>query len=467
MLDQVTAFINKHELLTKKATVLVGVSGGPDSMALLHYLKSIRAEWELTIIALTVDHQLRGDESKADAQYVLEMCQQWGIRLISTSVDVEEYKREKSVGTQVAARELRYAFFREQMEELKGDYLALGHHGDDQVETMVMRFVRTANSSSFSGMPFKRKLASGMLIRPLLCVTKEEIQNYCSEHQITPRLDPSNETTEYTRNYFRKFVLPILKEKNNNIHTTVQHLSESLQEDENYLRNQAKHMFENVVHLLKENKGISVDIEVFQSYATALQRRTYHLILNYLYDELPDNLSYVHEEQFFALLHRDKSNVKLDFPQQLKVDKSYKTITFSFHKPGNDEKPTYHYLLDVPGEVILPNGTRISAKHIKGNESFEESSHTFVCSLASSSFPLHIRTRAPGDRMSWKGLNGSKKVKDIFIDAKIPLTDRDSWPIVTDNNGEILWLVGLKKGQSGSCKENTSLIQLYYEKGKY
>ncbi|MFD2045558.1 tRNA lysidine(34) synthetase TilS [Ornithinibacillus salinisoli] len=463
MKDEVSAFIKRHALLKKHTTVLVGVSGGPDSMALLHYLYSIQSEWDLHLIALSVDHQLRGEESKEDVQYVAEVCQQWNIEHVSTSVDVPTYKKEKQIGTQLAARIRRYAFFEEQMEQHHADYLALGHHGDDQVETMLMRFARSANSSSFKGIPLKREFGSGELIRPLLGTTKDAIQRYCKENHIIPRLDPSNEETDYTRNYYRKFVLPILKEKNNNIHTTIQHLSETLDEDENYLTNQAKKVFERVVHFLEGNKGATLEIEAFKSQPTALQRRIYHLILNYLYDELPDNLSYVHEEQFFALIKKDQGNVQIDFPRQLYVEKSYHTLRFSFEK-SNPQDLSFHHLLDIPGEVILPNGSRISATYIENLEVTSIDVNTYVCSAEKVVLPLHIRTRKNGDRMKWKGLMGSKKIKDIFIDAKIPLKNRDNWPIITDNNGEILWLVGLKKGHPKICKENTSFIQLHYQR---
>ncbi|MUK88056.1 tRNA lysidine(34) synthetase TilS [Ornithinibacillus sp. L9] len=465
MKDEVTAFIKKHQLLKENATVLVGVSGGPDSLALLHYLREIQADWKLTLIALSVDHQLRGEESKKDVQYVADLCSKWNIGFVSTSVDVYTYKNEHQVGTQVAARVLRYEFFKQQMESYQADYLALGHHGDDQIETILMRLVRTADSSSFSGIPYKRLFGTGEIIRPLLCTTKASIEDYCRAHDIVPRLDPSNEETVYTRNYFRKFVLPILKEKNNNIHTTIQLLSESLHEDEMYLSTEARSMFEQVVYLHDGDKIATFDIEKFKSYATALQRRTYHLILNYLYDELPDNLSYVHEEQFFALLQRDKGNVQIDFPQQLIVEKSYQTIRFSFQST-NPQDLSFHYLLDIPGEVVLPDGSKVSATYVEQDEMNDRyDKHTYVLS-GDIALPLHIRTRKNGDRMRWKGLNGSKKIKDIFIDAKIPLHKRDIWPIITDNNGEIIWLAGIKKGNPKTCKDSNSLIKLYYQKGK-
>lgn len=195
----IASFIKRHQLLRKNTTVLIGVSGGPDSMALLHFLYSIRETWNLRLIAVGVDHQLRGAQSLADLHYVSEVCLKWNIKFVETSIDVPSYKRDRRIGTEIAAREVRYQFFAEQMDNFQADYLALGHHGDDQVETMLMGLVRSANSSAFSGIPVKRTFATGQIIRPLLCVTKATIQAYCKKNQINPRMDPTNLETKIGR----------------------------------------------------------------------------------------------------------------------------------------------------------------------------------------------------------------------------------------------------------------------------
>ncbi|ASN03722.1 tRNA lysidine(34) synthetase TilS [Virgibacillus necropolis] len=461
MKDNVLAFMKQNRLIKPNSTLLIGVSGGPDSMALLHFLDSIKNEWNLKLVALTVDHQLRGEESKEDLRFVESTCDKWNIKFCGTSLDVPSYKEKRHVGTQVAAREMRYQFFFEKMEEYNADYLALGHHGDDQVETMLMGFVRSSNSRAMSGIPVKRPFNNGTIIRPFLSITKKDIHSYCQKNGIHSRLDPSNEKTDYTRNYFRQYVLPLLKNQNHTIHSTAQQLSKSLQTDEDYLSEEAKKLVQQVILLDRSENCASFDINLFQGYHTALQRRAYHLILKYLYDELPKNLSYMHEEQFFALLSSQKANGRLDFPHRLKVVKSYcKLIVYFENKPPNSSP--FHKVINIPGHVILSDGSVIHADFTK--ESHNKSQEKFLCGRNQVALPLHIRTRRTGDRMTWKGLNGSKKIKDIFIDEKIPARFRDTWPIVTDNNGEVLWLVGLKQGQPSHQTKDTSFIQLYLEK---
>ncbi|WP_373894558.1 tRNA lysidine(34) synthetase TilS [Virgibacillus sp. CBA3643] len=463
MKSSVTAFIRKNQLVTSGATVLVGVSGGPDSMALLHFLCSIREEWELRLIAISIDHQLRDAQSQTDLDYVRAMCDRWDIPFIGASLDVPAYKQDKQMGTQIAAREMRYQFFAEQMEKQEADYLALGHHGDDQVETMVMGLVRSANSSDFSGIPVKRDFATGSIIRPFLGVTKDEINAYVEARDIIPRIDPTNNETVYTRNFFRKKVIPLLKEKNSNIHTTVQHLSETLSEDEQYLREQADKGFKEIVEVDEERPFAEFEIDMFQAQHSALQRRIFHLILNYLYDRLPKDLSYVHEEQFFALLQSGKGNVQIDFPAHLKLEKVYGKLMFYFFMQERVHHPSYYKTLEVPGRIDFPDGSVVTA--VYSNTYHGQHKYSYFCNSEEIALPLHIRTRLAGDRMRWKGLAGSKKLKDIFIDAKVPKRDRATWPVLTDNNGVILWLIGLKKGQPDSQKSNTSYIQINYEKG--
>ncbi|RDW16868.1 tRNA lysidine(34) synthetase TilS [Oceanobacillus chungangensis] len=462
MEQAVLKFIIKHQLMAENANVLVGVSGGPDSMALLHFLHSIRRKWNLNLTAVSIDHQLRGEQSREDLEYVQAVCKKWGIPFIGATVDVQAYIKEHQVGTELAARELRYQVFHEQMDRLNADYLALGHHGDDQVETMLMRLTRTASSSMFNGMPFKRIFAKGMIIRPFLCITKKDIEVYCKANQIVPRIDPTNFDTIYTRNFFRKNLLPLIKEKNNNIHITIQHLSETLKEDEEFLQTEARQMVKEVVEFNTITRSASFQIESFRKHAHALQRRSFHLILDYLYKELPKDLSYVHEEYFFALLDYNKGSTRIDFPSNLKLEKSYDRLTFYF-ADINPHDPSYDETLALPGKVELPDGSKVYADLTDKIETSDP--YQYTCNIDQVTRPLHIRTRRAGDRMSWKGLKGSKKLKDIFIDSKIPIKERDSWPILVDHNDEVLWVIGLKKGQPKSQTVNGKWIQVHYKKG--
>ncbi|MGM8366123.1 tRNA lysidine(34) synthetase TilS [Virgibacillus sp. W0181] len=463
MRKDVLSFMEKHNILHKHSTVLIGVSGGPDSMALLHFYHSIQYDWKLRLIALSVDHQLRGEESRKDLEYVERTCAQWKIPFIKASVNVPVHKKENKLSTQVAARQLRYQIFEQHMADCKGDYLALGHHADDQVETMLMEWIRSASSNAVSGIPVSRPFQNGLLVRPFLGVTKNSILHYCKEKKIFPRTDPSNEDTVYTRNYIRKRVIPTLIDRNPNIHQTVQHLSETLQEDEKFLKNEAEKFVDQVIEFKNKERSATFQIKPFKSSPRPLQRRAFHLILNYLYNELPGKLSYIHEEIFFTLLETEESNRKLDFPHQLTIEKVYDQIFCYF--PTQDRMSTsFKEEVHIPGDILLPDGLKFCAVYTDQPE--EENKNTYVCSANAITLPLIVRTRRDGDRMRLRGLNGRKKLKDLFIDRKIPRNERDRQLLVTDSNGEILWAIGLQKANPKKKVENSPYVKLKVTKSE-
>ncbi|WP_082235810.1 tRNA lysidine(34) synthetase TilS [Halobacillus massiliensis] len=459
MLGTVHSFIKKHDLIKKNQTIVAAVSGGPDSLALLHFLTTIKEEYNLRIIAASVDHGLRGEASIEDVSFVEKAALQWGAEFFGTSVDVPAYKKRAGIGTQEAARTLRYQFLAEVMEKTGADRLALGHHGDDQAETMLMQLARRALPEAVQGIPVKRPFAGGFLIRPFLCLSKAEIQSYCKENGLEPRIDASNEDTEYTRNAFRKHVLPFLKEINPKLYEHMQHMSERVTEDRTFINNEAKKLLENVDMSSDEGGKAVLSKTTFQKFPLALQRSAFHLILNYLYGNQIEEISYLHEEMFFHLLQEQKPNASLDFPGNLRVIRAYDVITLTFAQP--EEETAFHAPLYIGKQVTLPDGSMISLEAADSRE--EAGRYVYTCDSNHVSLPLIVRTRRPGDRLKLRGMNGSKKVKDIFIDQKIPAKERDTWPLVTDHDGQVLWLVGLRKGEGCTRDPSGTWLRLHYK----
>ncbi len=426
-------------------------------MALLHYFLQKREAWMFRLVVLTIDHQLRGNESEADVQYVASYCEKWGIEYKVGSLDVPAYKEKHGLGTQAAARDLRYQFFEESMEAYQADFLALGHHGDDQVETLYMGMMRGVEPMHIRGIPIKRSIGQGWLIRPFLGVTKSEIEAYCKEYNIQPRYDESNQSPYYTRNAFRMKVLPFLKEYNPKIHEHMQSYHEYREDDEVYLQHEAKRIFDSSM-LQKQEGKIVVNRTDFLSIPRPLQRRTFHLILNYLYQQTIYDGSYLHWEHYIRMMEDETPQASVDMPLGLTVIRSYETVTFTFDQT---EVIPFHYPLQVPGEVQLPNGAMIQA-HIDDCDQDGDQYH-FACDINNITFPLIVRTRKPGDRISIKGMNGHKKVKNLFIDEKIPQIDRDQWPIITDAKGQLLWVVSLKKAQIEASSKPEAWLHLTYK----
>ncbi|CAH0347595.1 tRNA lysidine(34) synthetase TilS [Bacillus sp. CECT 9360] len=436
-------YIDKHNLIPEKSKLLVGVSGGPDSLVLLHFLHSLSEELGLELVAAHVDHMFRGDESYQDYLFVEKVCKEWKIPFEGKRINVTEYIKRTGESTQNAARKLRYAFFKEVMDTYQLSNLVLGHHGDDQIETMLMRTTRGASGMARAGIPVKRNFHGGFLIRPLLAASKDEIMEYAKQNALTPRIDPSNEKGVYVRNRFRLTVLPFLKKENPKTHEHYQRFSEELFEDEAYLLElAAKHL--ETIWIRKQEDGASIHLESLTAMPKPLQRRAIQLILEYLYIERPSSLSALHIDHILALFINPQPSVEFHLPDGLIVEKSYGTGVFRFLQKSS---PGYTFSLQIPGEIILPNGYKIKAQYINGEIPESRGNHSLIIVAAETDLPLKIRTRKNGDRMSVKGLDGSKKLKDIFINEKIPMSERKAWPVVVNQREEILWLPGLKKSK--------------------
>ncbi|MGY3717104.1 tRNA lysidine(34) synthetase TilS [Sutcliffiella cohnii] len=438
MKEKVLTFIKKHKLLKSGKTVVVGVSGGMDSVCLLHLLKSIQLNRNITIVCAHVDHMFRGKESEEDLHFVKALCEQWDIPFESAQVNVTDFMKKQKMSSQTAARECRYHFFKEVMEKYKADYLALGHHGDDQIETMLMRFGRGAVSLGYAGIQPFRPFANGFLIRPLLCVDKEEIEKYINDENLPFRTDPSNNENAYTRNRIRHFVLPSLKAEFPTVHEKFQTFSERLTEDELYLQ-ELTHQKMNKVMKSNDVGSVKVDRNEFCLLAKPLQRRGIQLILKYLYNnEIPPALSSIHINNLLSLLTSEHPSGSLDFPNGLTVKRSYNECLFTFEK---ESIQPYALTVNVPGKIILPRGDEVNCEVLaEYKKDIRKSSNKAIIDLTHVTLPLIVRSRIFGDRIQLKGMVGSKKVKNIFIDHKVPLHERDCWPIITDENGNILWV---------------------------
>lgn len=461
---KVIHFIKENQLLRKHMKVLVGVSGGPDSLALLYFLHRHRTLFAIEVMAITLDHRLRGVTSGEDVSFVQRVCERLNIYCVSRTLDVPAYMEKHQVGTQLAARTLRYDAYENVMREHKVDYLALGHHGDDQVETVLMALAKTTTIASLSGIPLQRDFGGGKLIRPFLTVKKAEIERYCERHQLTPRIDQSNLETMYTRNYMRIEVLPLLESRHPNLTGTIRQLTETVSEDEQYLSHLAKEAFQRVVHLEETPRRVTIPQVAFLSCPVPLQRRIFRLTLDYLYGTRSKQMTYKQEEAFLHLAS-STGNKKIDLPEAGKIVKTYDRIQCYIDGSSRSVKAYQEWLIEYPTSITLPDGAIVAVEQLTDKEAKMQilDSNTYICSSQDVVFPLTVRTRKPGDRMTYDGLAGTKKIKDIFIDAKIDPHQRDKWPIVADATGKILWVIGLRKYPYEEENRGKHTLLLTYE----
>ncbi|WP_096186167.1 tRNA lysidine(34) synthetase TilS [Evansella halocellulosilytica] len=453
-INTVKSFILKHELVSKNDHIMIAVSGGPDSIALLHFFyHHYRGDCKLSVGH--VEHGLRGSESVEDLHFVKQICSDLGVPFYSFRGDVAAVKEAKGVSTQEAAREVRYTWFYKKMDEISANKIAFGHHGDDQIETVMMRQVR-GSYDGLKGMPVKRHIGNKQLIRPLLCLNKKQVIDYCDQNDLSYRIDSSNEKDDYQRNRFRNNVLPFIQSENPNAHTVFQKQSEWLTDDFQLLEQLAEKALHESLQK-KDPQEVILCKERFLHIPISLQRRVLHLILNYLSVNVEREISSDHIEDLVTFIHKQNPSGSLHLPDGIRVRKSYDDCIFSDQSFMNKKKQLPLKKISVPGMIRLDQG-KITAEIMKKGNQLSHEASVFLADYEKLVFPLYVRSRQSGDRISPIGMNGSKKIKDLFIDHKVPHSKRDEWPIITDENGNVLWVPSLKRSKHALIDENTEKI---------
>lgn len=441
-MEEVYNFIRKEIGLSVGDTIVVGVSGGPDSMALLYILNEFKNKMDLNIICAHVNHNKR-KESEQEKIDLENYCKKNNITF--------EYIKVTNWGDDNfhnEARSVRYNFFEELVYNYGAKYLMTAHQGDDLIETILMRIVRGSTLKGYSG--FSRIVDKGdyKIIRPLITVTKDEILKFDEKNGIQYAIDESNNEDHYTRNRYRHTVLPFLKQEEPNIHKKFLKFSETLLKNSNYIDSVASKEFNKVF------QNGNLDIDKFKSLDPVIQTKIIYNILEKIYGDDLLIVGNAHVDLIFGLISSNKSNSVVHLPNNVIVVKSYNELTFSYDDDVNDQ-----YEIQIDEIVNLPNGKIIE----KVDETNDTSNYTIKLNSKEVTLPLYVRNRCDGDKIKLKGLNAYKKVSEIFINEKIKTSDRNSWPVVLDSKEEIVWLPGLKK--SNLDKKNTEeydIILRYY-----
>ena len=430
------------KVLKEKDTVVVGVSTGPDSMALLYLLMEVRKKKNISIVCAHVNHNVR-KESKDEAIFLEDYCKKNDI--VFEAMKIEKYGDDNFHNE---ARTIRYDFFEGLVKKYNANYLMTAHHVDDLMETILMRLVRGSTLRGYGGFDSCIDRGSYKILRPLIYATKDEIEQFDIKHSIPYFVDSSNKKDKYTRNRFRHVVLPFLKEEDKNVHEKFLKFSKTIYEYDNYINEQTKLEFSKIY---SDNK---LKLDTYMNLPELLKDKIlYSLLENIYFDDLI-LVNDKHIELIKKLIDSTKKNSYIYLPNNIKIVKTYDTLEVI--REGDNEDS---YNIEVTDYVELPNG-----KHLEMLSECDTNGND-ICRLDSSEvvLPLHVRTRKNGDKMSLKGTDGHKKIKDILIDAKIPMKDRDIWPVVVDSKDTIVWLPGLKKSKFNKPKqEKCDIIVKYY-----
>ncbi len=458
-------FIRRHALIPNRARVIVGVSGGPDSLTLLHALHRLAPEQGWQVHAACLNHGLR-PEAEAEARFVAELAAARGLGCTIERADVQAIARQPGVSLEEAARQARYAFLGRTARRLNAPVVAVGHHADDQVETILMHLLRGSGLAGLRGMPpavdlhalrlsavqksEDASLAGIALIRPLLPFSREEILAYCREQGLEPRWDLSNLDTSFFRNRLRHEIIPSLKAINPNLTTTLTRTAFALQGDYEVLDAHRRSLWSELAQV--EPGRVRLELAPFRALLRGDQRALLRRAIATLRPE-HRNISWEHTERVLDVLAEDPTRASggpYTLTAELVAYLAYDWLDVQEPDflPQDVPQIPFPKRLPLPGHIDLGPNWRLVAREIAWEPGevpwMRTRSPNVIWLPRDIPQPLTVRPRRPGDRMHPLGLDAEKPIKDLLNERKIPRPERAHWPLLVDARGRILWLVGLR-----------------------
>ncbi len=465
LLDRNRVFFQEHPVNASRKPLLVAVSGGHDSVCLLHILYQLKLEFGLKLHVVHLDHKLRGKSSTADAQYVLDLCHELGIPITIEQRDVRSYQKERKTSLEEAAREVRYRFFAEVADSTGAKWIAVGHTRDDHIETILLNLLRGTGTRGLRGLLPVRKWHSAnnqlTIIRPLLDVSREETADYCRRHHLHPRLDVTNNSLTLTRNRVRLKLLPLLKTYNPDIIEALIRTARIAGDDIAFLEKTARRHTQKLAD--KHEQTIYVEKRQLLKLPVSLQR----LVLRQLIEDIIGTLKDIesrHIEEMIEFLNKPAGK-KICLPYGLYFASEYDRFVLGSDIEGSSPFPEFNgeHTLKIPGSINT-GGWKINSGLVELPSNITEDRYIAYLDADLIQGELRVRTRRPGDRFQPLGMREEKKVGQFMIDARVPKSWRDRIPIVFMGD-QILWIVGYRIDERFKVKSKTEdILSIRFEK---
>ncbi len=439
--EKVFRTIQRFSMLQGHEKIVVAVSGGPDSTALLSFLAALRKKLSLRLFCIHINHGLRGHESDEDARLVGEYATSFDIPVRILNCNVAAYASHRRLSIEHAGRTVRYSLLEKHARELGATRVATAHHLDDHAETVMMRIIRGAGVSGMSGI---HPVMGGLFIRPFIEATRQEIMAYVEEHRVPYRTDSTNEQCHYLRNSIRHRLMPLMLEYNTSVRERLWSLSRIFHDDDIVLSNLTETFFRRCCSIREES--VVIDTDTAWDLPMALKRRMMRKAIESLQGHLLE-VDFAHVEKLVELIH-SPVGTSTDLAGAVNARKGYGVLIIK--KEGSGTAPSHtspgEALLQVPGKTVLDEWTiMLTATIEKRNDpalSFPLSRWEALLDSDKAARPLSVRPRRDGDRFSPLGVKGTKKVKDFFIEVKIEQEKRNHVPLIVDCKGRIVWIVG-------------------------
>lgn len=412
-------FCREWNLIPEGSAVLCAVSGGADSMCLLHWLNGVKG---IRLQAAHYNHHLRGEESERDEEFVRQRCREWDIPLICGGGDVSARAAEWGKGLEETAREMRYAFLQTAARQIDADVIAVAHNADDNAETMLLHLIRGSGLTGLTGMLPRRD----NIVRPLLTTTRSEIEEYCAAHSVPYVQDSTNADEYYSRNRVRRRIIPELTAMNPRFVENSIKLLERLRDDESYLTSQTDAIFASV---RKEGEHIIIPAAVIGDLPDALSPRAVRRLLAQAGQE---NCSAAHLESVLALCRTEDPSARVSLPGLI-ARREYENLVLA---PVQETAQVPEAAaLNLNGETVYgETGWTVTCRKAICPEENRKNPDTFFLSCAKLNGALVLRSRQTGDAVKLPGRN-TKSVKKLFIEEKVPLARREELPVLADDSG--------------------------------
>lgn len=462
IINSVRQTIKRENLIEKNDKILIALSGGPDSICLLDIMIKLKDEYNLTLYAAHLNHRIRGIDAQEDSLFCQKICKKNNVTFFVKNIDIPELAVQQSRGVEEVARDVRYDMFFDIKNKLGINKIAVAHNLDDQAETMLMKMFRGSGIQGLRGIDYKRKDG---IIRPLLDIYKSQINEYCDVNNLNPRIDKTNFESDYSRNKVRLDLIPYIE--NNyceNIKQILSRTANVIRDDYNYIEKVSKEHYE----LLVKNKSddeIILDLPLLKNTDTAIQKRVIRLAILDIIGNL-NNIENVHIVDSLSLLEKSDGKI-INLPKNLKAyikNEDYIITT----KNQENEEITYECKIEINGKTVVNEiGLTVTTSVLPAKDSIAlpVSKYIKVFDYDKIVGSLYVRSRKIGDKLSPIGLTGTKKIKDILINKKIPADTKYMFPIISDDE-QILWLLGYRISENYKIDDNTQRvirIQLEYD----
>lgn len=449
--------IDKHQMLKKGDNVLVAVSGGVDSMALLYLLLEVQAEYGINLYVAHVNHGVRGEEAKRDQEFVKNKTKELGLKFFTKNVDMDGYAKEHKITSEEAGRILRYDFFTEIIKSLGTGKIAVGHNLNDQAETLLMRFLRGTGIDGLRGIEFKNE----NIIRPILAISREELEDYIKEESIEITQDHTNFQPIYTRNKIRLELIPYIEKYfNPNLVATMERTAKLAEIDSNFLEKYSKNRYNEIVKLKTKNRVI-LNSDLFNKEDKSIKLRIIRLAIEDVNKSL-QGISQAQVALIFDIFTSQDTGKKVNISNGIIAKVSYNDLSIE-REVKEQKSPDFNYSLE-DGLLLEEIDYSFSLKIYpveKLDKKFKDKTRYFDYDKISGD--LRVRNRRKGDRFIPFGMKGSKKLKDYFIDEKVPRNLRDNLPIITDDKN-IIWVVGYRMSNIYRIDSDTkNVLEISYK----